>query len=164
MLEIVLIQILNSKPRFVQELKPAPILYAYTVPEQWHDQLPVTNPEICLAICSVWSLVKGRFFTNLQNFWYGGKLGQFDNGSSKKARLIPKTSKKWTLCGPTCDARVQPGTNFGISTLPGLHWPPGWRLMAEANAFWAAAPKGSMTYAFTHMGDFFLLLLLLHTP
>ena len=25
--------------------------------------------------------------------------------------------------------------------------------------FWAAAPKGSMTYAFTHMGDFLLLLL-----
>ena len=35
--------------------------------------------------------------------------------------------------------------------------------------FWAAAPKGSMTYAFTHMGDFLLLLpllllLLLRTP
>ena len=28
-------------------------------------------------------------------------------------------------------------------------------------AFWAAAPKGSMTYAFTHMGNF---LLLLRTP
>ena len=27
--------------------------------------------------------------------------------------------------------------------------------------FWAAVPKGSMTYAFTHMGDFLLLLLLL---
>ena len=27
--------------------------------------------------------------------------------------------------------------------------------------FWAAAPKGSMTYAFTHMGNFLLLLLLL---
>ena len=27
---------------------------------------------------------------------------------------------------------------------------------------WAVAPKGSMTYAFTHMGDF--LLLVLHTP
>ena len=27
--------------------------------------------------------------------------------------------------------------------------------------FWAAAPKGAMTYAFTHMGDFLLLLLLL---
>ena len=27
--------------------------------------------------------------------------------------------------------------------------------------FRAAAPKGSMTYAFTHMGNFFLLLLLL---
>ena len=27
--------------------------------------------------------------------------------------------------------------------------------------FWAAAPKGLMTYAFTHMGDFLLLLLLL---
>ena len=27
--------------------------------------------------------------------------------------------------------------------------------------FWAAALKGSMTYAFTHMGDFLLLLLLL---
>ena len=31
------------------------------------------------------------------------------------------------------------------------------------SSFWAAAPKGSMTYAFTHMGSF-LLLLLLHTP
>ena len=30
--------------------------------------------------------------------------------------------------------------------------------------FWAAAPKGSMTYAFTHMGDFLLLLLLLLRP
>ena len=31
--------------------------------------------------------------------------------------------------------------------------------------FWAAAPKGSMTYAFTHMGSFLLLLLLLlRTP
>ena len=29
--------------------------------------------------------------------------------------------------------------------------------------FWATASKGSMTYAFTHMGNF-LLLLLLHTP
>ena len=29
------------------------------------------------------------------------------------------------------------------------------------HAFWAAAPKGSMTYAFTHMGNFLLLLLLL---
>ena len=27
--------------------------------------------------------------------------------------------------------------------------------------FWAAAPKGSMTYAFKHMGNFLLLLLLL---
>ena len=27
--------------------------------------------------------------------------------------------------------------------------------------FWAAAPKGPMTYALTHMGDFLLLLLLL---
>ena len=26
--------------------------------------------------------------------------------------------------------------------------------------FWAAAPKGSMTYGFTHMGNFLLLLLL----
>ena len=31
-------------------------------------------------------------------------------------------------------------------------------------SFWAAAPKGSMTYAFTHMGNFLLLLLLLRTP
>ena len=31
-------------------------------------------------------------------------------------------------------------------------------------AFWAAAPKGPMTYAFTHTGDFLLLLLLLHHP
>ena len=30
-----------------------------------------------------------------------------------------------------------------------------------ASPFWAAAPKGSMTYAFTHMGNFLLLLLLL---
>ena len=33
--------------------------------------------------------------------------------------------------------------------------------------FWAAAPKGSMTYAFTHMESFLLLLLLLlllHAP
>ena len=28
-------------------------------------------------------------------------------------------------------------------------------------SFWAAAPKGLMTYAFTHMGNFLLLLLLL---
>ena len=27
--------------------------------------------------------------------------------------------------------------------------------------FWAAAPKGPMTYALTHMGDFLLFLLLL---
>ena len=32
------------------------------------------------------------------------------------------------------------------------------------SVFWAAAPKGPMTYAFTHMGDFLLLLLLLHPP
>ena len=34
-------------------------------------------------------------------------------------------------------------------------------------SFWAAAPKGLMTYAFTHMGNFlllFLLLLLLRSP
>ena len=31
----------------------------------------------------------------------------------------------------------------------------------EDTAFWAAAPKGSMTCAFTHMGNFLLLLLLL---
>ena len=31
-------------------------------------------------------------------------------------------------------------------------------------SFWAAAPKGPMTYAFTHMGDFLLLLLLLLHP
>ena len=30
--------------------------------------------------------------------------------------------------------------------------------------FWAAAPKGSMTYAFTHMGSFLLLLLLCTPP
>ena len=30
---------------------------------------------------------------------------------------------------------------------------------SSASPFWAAAPKGSMTYAFTHMGDFLLLLL-----
>ena len=30
--------------------------------------------------------------------------------------------------------------------------------------FWAAAPKGSMTYAFTHTGDFLLLFLLLCPP
>ena len=30
-----------------------------------------------------------------------------------------------------------------------------------ANSFWAATPKGPMTYAFTHMGNFLLLLLLL---
>ena len=30
--------------------------------------------------------------------------------------------------------------------------------------FWAAAPKGSMTYAFTHMGNFLLLPLLQRTP
>ena len=29
------------------------------------------------------------------------------------------------------------------------------------STFWAVAPKGSMTYAFTHMGDFLLLLHLL---
>ena len=28
-------------------------------------------------------------------------------------------------------------------------------------SFWAAAPKGSMTHGFTHMGNFLLLLLLL---
>ena len=39
------------------------------------------------------------------------------------------------------------------------------RILVKAFAvYWAAAPKGSMTYAFTHMGNFFLLLLLLHTP
>ena len=33
------------------------------------------------------------------------------------------------------------------------------------STFWAAAPKGPMTYAFTHMGNFLLLLLLLlRTP
>ena len=30
--------------------------------------------------------------------------------------------------------------------------------------FWAAAPKGSMTYAFTHMGDFLLYFLLCPPP
>ena len=35
------------------------------------------------------------------------------------------------------------------------------RILVKAFAvFWAAAPKGSITYAFTHMGDFPLLLLL----
>ena len=39
-------------------------------------------------------------------------------------------------------------------------WLVGW------SPFWAAAPKGSMTYAFTHMGNILLLLhlLLLRTP
>ena len=32
------------------------------------------------------------------------------------------------------------------------------------DSFWAAAPKGPMTYAFTHMGDFLLLLFLLLPP
>ena len=36
----------------------------------------------------------------------------------------------------------------------------GW-LIGRLVPFWAAAPKGSMTYAFTHMGNFLLLLLLL---
>ena len=31
---------------FVQELKPAPILYAYMATKWWHNQLHVTNPEI----------------------------------------------------------------------------------------------------------------------
>ena len=32
---------------------------------------------------------------------------------------------------------------------------------SSATPFWAAAPKGPMTYALTHMGDFLFLLLLL---
>ena len=57
------------------------------------------------------------------------------------------------------------GTNFLVACYATLHpamsvhWSVG-RLVP----FWAAAPKGSMTYAFTHMGDFLLLLLLSFGP
>ena len=36
--------------------------------------------------------------------------------------------------------------------------------VAPSICHWAAAPKGSMSYAFTHMGNFLLLLLLLLRP
>ena len=55
---------------------------------------------------------------------------------------------------------------FLVASYATLH-PPMWTcwLLGQlVRPFWAAAPKGSMTYAFTHMGNFLLLLLLLRTP
>ena len=37
---------------------------------------------------------------------------------------------------------------------------PQWVVLEVEGGNWAAAPKGSMTYAFTHMGNFLFLLLL----
>ena len=48
----------------------------------------------------------------------------------------------------TCYATLHPAMSVG-------------RLVGRSVPFWAASPKGPMTYAFTHMGNFLLLLLLL---
>ena len=48
-----------------------------------------------------------------------------------------------------------------VSICPSIHLLVRHTLLFWVFAFWAAAPQGSMTYAFTHMGDFLLLLLLL---
>ena len=45
-----------------------------------------------------------------------------------------------------------------VSICPSIHLLVRHTLLFWVFAFWAAAPKGSMIYAFTHMGDFLLLL------
>ena len=65
---------------------------------------------------------------------------------------------------PLCSRSPAPPLNFNHNLLRQSSGTADHLTILRLFTFWAAAPKGSMTYAFTHMGDFLLHLLLRPPP
>ena len=81
------------------------------------------------------------------------------SASEKKLRILEKIRQELP---PVPDIELEPISEEVLQ----MHGLDACSVYSSATAevpipFWAAAPKGSMTFAFTHMGDFLLLLLLL---